>query len=175
MSIQWNNQSTLKYQPDYKDQQNSDSELIFIYIGSSSCSYSNNHELPRKIDQLKRFVQSKAKAHQKGFIAQGISIDWKTENGLEHLSKFGKFDEISTGRSWINYTLLEYVWEKSFGEPATPQVIVIDRNLLTQSPENPIYIIGDEYLLAQKVGIDEISNWLDLQAPLPKLSVIEEK
>lgn len=168
VSINWDNKSNFNYQPNYAAP--GGGELVFVYIGSSGCGYSNHDELPQMIDQLKSLVQSTASVNDREFIAVGIAKDWKTENGLEHLSKFGKFDEVMAGRSWANEAIIKYVWEGSYGETATPQIIIIDRFLAVTSSQGANYEIRDEKLLARHVGTGAIRQWLDLGAPLPGLN-----
>ncbi len=165
VSINWDNKSNFNYQPNYAAP--GGAELVFIYIGSSGCGYSNHKELPQRIDQLKSLVQNTASVNDREFVSIGIAKDWKTENGLEHLSKFGKFDEIITGRSWANEAIIKYVWEGSYGEPATPQIMIIDRFLAVKASKGANYEIRDEKLLVRQVGTDAIRQWLDIGAPLP--------
>lgn len=168
ISIKWENPNKFSYQPSYRTE--SGAELVLIYIGSSGCVYSNKPDLPDKIDQLKSLVQSKATESGRGFATIGISRDWDVERGLAHLAKFGEFDEVMTGRSWANEGIMKYVWESSYGEPATPQVIIIDRFLSTDNSAGSHFKMLNEEFVLRKVGPEAIQDWLDLNAPLPKLS-----
>ncbi len=165
VSISWDNKSNFNYQPNYVA--TGGRELALIYIGSSGCGYSNAEELPEMVDQLKSLVQNTASVNNIGFLTIGMAKDWKIENGLEHLSKFGEFDEIMTGRSWANEAIIKYVWYGSFGEPATPQVLIIDRVLKVTHSHGANYEIRNEKLLTKQVGIGAIRQWLELGAPLP--------
>lgn len=168
ISIKWENPNKFSYQPSYRTE--GGAELILIYIGSSGCVYSNKPALPDKVDQLKSLVQSKATENGRGFAAIGISKDWDVERGLTHLAKFGQFDEVMTGRSWVNEGIMKYVWDSSYGAPATPQVIIIDRFLSMDTSEGPHFKRLEEEFVVRKVGPEAIQDWLELNAPLPKLS-----
>lgn len=168
ISIKWENPNKFTYQPSYRTE--GGAELILIYIGSSGCVYSNKPDLPDKIDQLKSLVQSKAIENGRGFAVIGISRDWDIERGLAHLAKFGEFDEVMTGRSWANEGIMKYIWEGSYGMPATPQVIIIDRFLSMDPSEGPRFKRLEEEFVVRKVGPNAIQDWLELKAPLPKLN-----
>ena len=165
VSIDWDDKSSFKYQPSYSARKGS--ALIFIYIGSSECACSNQEELPQKIDRLKILTQTRASENDQVLVTIGIAKDWKTREGLKHLSKFGEFDEIMTGRSWVNEGIMKYIWEGSEGEPATPHIVLMERFLAVPSSERSNYEIHDERLVVRKVGIGAIQQWLDLEAPLP--------
>lgn len=168
ISIKWEHPDRFSYQPSLRAE--GGAELILIYLGSSDCVYSNKPDLPDKIDRLKSLMQSKAGESGRGFAAIGISRDWDVERGLDHLAKFGQFDEVMTGRSWANEGIMKYVWEGSYGAPATPQVIIIDRFLSAEPSEGSYFKMLSEKFVVRKVGPEAIQAWLDLNAPLPKLS-----
>ena len=134
--------------------------------------FSNEEGLPLRIDRIKVLLQAKAAAQDRSFVTIGIAEDWSVKNGLGHLSKFGDFDEIMAGRGWLNEGIMKYVWKGSYGEPATPQVIVIDRFITVASSENLRYDMRDEELVVRKAGIDAIQRWLEMGTPLPRLSTV---
>ena len=173
VSVAWKNQSGFSYQPSLVA--NDGAELTLIYIGSSGCAFSNEEGLPQRIDRIKVLLQDKAAARGRAFVTIGIANDWSVKNGLSHLSKFGEFDEVMTGRSWANEGIMKYVWDGSYGEPATPQIIVIDRFLTVTSSENLRYEIFDEELVVRKAGVDAIQRWLEMGTPLPTLRTVHER
>ena len=75
-----------------------------------------------------------------------------------------------TGRGWANEGVLRYVWKLSYGEPATPQIIIVDRSVAVSPLEKSPYGIQDEEFLVRKVGSIAIRRWMQMGAPLPKLS-----
>jgi hypothetical protein len=162
------------YTPDYR--QESGSELALVYIGSSTCTASNEDFLLSAIEELKLLMKERAKERDRSFTAIGVSVDWNVEDGVAHLRKFGRFDEIMTGRKWSNVGALKYIWEDIPGKGGTPQVLVIDRHFRVPSRQNevPGYSISREELLMRKVGTKEIQQWLERDAPVPNYMRVNE-
>ena len=104
-------------------------ELTLVYIGSSSCVWSNADELPGMIESLKHDLEAQAAARGIDFAAIGVAVDQVAADGLEHLDGFGAFDEVVAGRSWANTGVATYVYGDIPGKAATPQVIVLERTL----------------------------------------------
>lgn len=165
ITVEWEGKSNFEYLPRYVA--DGGAELALIYVGASGCSASNDEDLPGVVDRIKMSVMDKAATHSRNFVAVGVSQDWSVTDGVEHLSKFGEFDEIMTGRSWINAGIVKYVWENAFGEPATPQIIIVDRITRVPSSEDSRFRVVDENLVIRKVGIGAIRQWLEAGTPLP--------
>ena len=144
-------------------------ELVMVYIGSSTCGYANLAEVPELIERTKLLLQKKA--HESGmlFSTMGISIDWNTENGVRHLAKMGRFDEIATGKNLQGMGAYQFVWSALSGEASTPQVLVVTRMINAPSEEYPhqSYHVSKATELTRKAGITAISAWLDRGSPLP--------
>ena len=73
-------------------------EIVLVYVGSSSCGW---FQCPRDagyIRDLKTHVRTQARASGRGFAAVGIARDAVAAQGIEHLEKFGGFDEVMAGR-----------------------------------------------------------------------------
>ena len=98
-----------EYQPTYEPL--AGKELVLIYIGSSQCAFSTNPALPAIVESAKRALRDKALEAERPFITVGIVKDWIVENGVNHLATFGTFDEIMTGRSWMNEGVMRYIWQ----------------------------------------------------------------
>lgn len=169
-------QVTLRWQPagdaGYKPSQQAPAgrELAFVFIGSSTCRPSNHELLPASVEQAKLLLRERAVRSGRSFTTVGIARDWSVEAGLEHLRRFGRFDEVVAGRNWINIGLLRYVWEDVPGEASTPQVLVLDRRLVDRrAPEAADGVLQDERLVVRLVGWDEIERWSRRNAPLPDL------
>lgn len=140
------------------------SEVVLIYIGASTCGWSAVPELPDLINRLKLALLEQARAEGKNFSAMGIARDAIAVDGWRHLQKFGRFDEIATGHSWANVGIQRYLFGEIAGPAATPQVLVVERNI---SSEYGHISVEDERLLLRKVGVDQISKWTAAGAPLP--------
>lgn len=58
-----------------------------IFMGSSTCPFSNHSTLPRLIEDAKLNLQRKALDLGLPFNIIGMSIDWVTSDGIAHLDK----------------------------------------------------------------------------------------
>lgn len=86
-------------------------------------------------------------------------------NGLDHLAKFGFFDELSTGRGWVGMGMMKYVFGDIPGPASTPQVIVLGRTLRRQ-PGGQTAFDGED-VVVRKVGLEEIRLWVERGARVP--------
>lgn len=105
-----------------------ESELVIIYIGSSSCAASNIEELISPIKELKEKVSKHANYLNTGFHSIGVSKDQVSIEELKHLSKHGTFNEVIIGKSWSNLGVLKYIYNDFQGPPQIPQIIITKRN-----------------------------------------------
>lgn len=138
-------------------------EIVLVYVGSSKCAWSNAEELPRIVDGLKQELLARARRAEKGFTAIGVAQDAVAANGVNHLLRFGEFDEIIAGRGWANTAIQKYVYGDLPGPAGTPQVLVVARTL---GHETGHVIVAEERILTRMVGLNEISEWAAAGAPL---------
>lgn len=141
-------------------------ELTLIYIGSSSCAAAKTREIPEVVNALIATVEEKASNQNFSFSSLGISIDSSVDEGFKHLKSVGDFDEVMTGRHWLNTGSLKYIWQDITGRASTPQILVVARNVVA---ENGKYEIQSEQFLIRKIGVLEMTNWLHSGAPMPVL------
>lgn len=170
ISIEWGIPAEKQYVPSFSAR--SGPELAFVYIGSSTCAYSNLPGLPDIVRKLKQRVRARAAENHRSFAAIGVAEDWVIDDGLNHLEKFGRFDEVMTGRNWLNIGALKYFYEDIPGRTSTPQVLVVDR--VVEGADAPVYGIRDEELVVRKVGAGEIRRWLEQDIPMPTLDPVLE-
>lgn len=138
-------------------------ELVFVYIGGSTCAWSNVPELPRMVKSIKRHLHSLAVANGMQFSAVGIARDTDPYAGWEHLLKFGEFDEMMTGRSWGNAGVQKYIYGDMPGRGATPQVLLMTRVIDTQWGHASFV---NEEVIGRHTGITEIETWVGRGAPV---------
>ena len=141
--------------PRYADT-TSGGERQLVFIGSSSCGYANAPEMPALFEQIRRIVERSAVADGRRFVTVGIARDTDVGAGLAHLKKFGQFDELLVGRSWVNTGTLKYVFGVMRGTAATPQVLVVDRLVHT---EGGAFAISNEVLVKRRSGLVELREW----------------
>jgi hypothetical protein len=139
-------------------------EMVMAYVGASSCGPSNSPELPAVIETLKQALSTQAISMGMQFMTIGIAKDITASLGLQHLQKFGAFDEIAAGNAWYNNAARKYVSEDLVGLPATPQVVVTTRDVVEEGGGHKVM---RERLVVRKVGVSEIANWVKAGAPMP--------
>ena len=139
------------------------SELVFVYIGGSTCGWSNVPELPRMVKSLKRHFQSLAIDNGMQFSAVGIARDTDPYAGWEHLLGFGEFDEVMTGRNWGNIGVQKYIYGDMPGVAATPQILLVTRTIDTQWGH--VSFVNEE-VIGRHTGLTAIEAWADDGAPL---------
>lgn len=162
VEFHWSDQaSEYRYSPSHENA--SVKEIVMVYIGSSTCDYSNDSSLPRLIDDVKINLQSSAIKQGWSFRAIGVSIDWIPEDGIDHLDKFGDFDEIITGRKWEGTGAYLYT-KKMPGINGTPQILVLGRQIGEDSVSTEL----EEMLIYRVAGLYRIQNWVNQDFPLPQ-------
>ncbi len=168
LDIAWSHETrTTQYIPTYVP--NNGKELVFVYIGSSTCGFSNDESLPALIERVKVELHRKAQAHGLDFSAVGVAIDWHVPHGIKHLEKFGLFNEIMTGENWQGTGARQHFGGSLSGESSTPQVLAYVRSIQGGGVErsDQYYHESDKHLLARKIGLDGISQWAELGLPMP--------
>jgi len=145
-------------------------EIVFIYIGSPECSFCVNPAFAPVLNASRTSVKRRALSDSVAFTSHGISVGWDVEDGFEHLQSFGGFDEVSLGRNWFNLGAERYLWNEVPGTPATPQLLVIERLIVSPLEKTATggYAVLETRLLARYTGVHAISSWVDLDSPLPR-------
>ena len=136
--------------------QKAGNELVFVYIGSSSCRWSNVAGLPDHIKLLKREVFRQAQVSDVAFASIGVARDGIAADGIEYLRRFGYFDEVMSGRGWANSGLQQYMFGDMPGPAMTPQVVVVQRTLNYRAG---LVVVEHDSVLVRRAGIREIEEW----------------
>ena len=147
------------------------SQLELVYIGAATCGWSNQEGLPDAVNMLKSRISEYAAAHQMTFKATGVALDWQPERGVEHLAKFGPFDEISSGYNWGNTLALRDVWDPEALNPQTPQLILFRREffIAKDSVGPDRYFETNRTRIETKIGSVAILEWASEGADFSKL------
>ncbi|MGH7483907.1 MAG: hypothetical protein ACRELV_17290 [Longimicrobiales bacterium] len=141
-----------------------------VYIGSSVCASSNQPHLPQSIETIKIRLARLARERGMSFKAVGIALDWAPAPGIEHLAKFGLFDEVSAGYNWGNTLALRYLWSEAPARASTPQVVVYQRELIAPTDSGDVlhYAELERRRLVAKIGSGDIIEWAASGVQLPK-------
>ena len=154
------------YAPDSTSEEGE--EMLLVFVGSSTCAWSNVPKLPPLVRDVKTELQARTRAAGRRFVAVGIARDRHASVGLAYLEKFGEFDEVMSGHGWANLGIQEYVYGagEMAGPGVTPQVILMTRRL-----DYPVGAVSieDQRVILRKTGLGEISDWIAAGAPVPSL------
>ena len=153
------------YVPSFRIDENR--ELVLVYIGSRFCDASNDPALPGLVEELKDELLRRSLDLNIGFSVVGVGVDWLPTDGWKHLGKYGAFDELIVGRKWDSIGARQFVEEGIVGTLATPQVLVYERRKRVGGDMDTN--AGENVMLARKLGIDQVRNWVDRGAPIPNL------
>lgn len=143
-------------------------EVLLVYLGSSSCYWSNAPGLPSLVRKLKINLQRRVQSAGAAFAAVGIARDRSAATGMKHLQKFGAFDETTAGHGWFNEGIRRYVYEDLPGPAGTPQIIIVRRTLAVEGDQRSV---ANERVLARMVGLGEIQEGVEAGAPIPHFAV----
>lgn len=157
---------TTVYTPDHT--RRSGEQLVMVYFGSASCAWSNQPSLPDAVETIKRSLAVRAEEQGMTFKAVGVALDWSPEQGIAHLEKMGRFDEISAGYNWGNTLALQHIWSDAFAAPTTPQILVYTRVFVAPEGEgSPLqYEATLKEVVITKSGLDAIQEWVDAEVRL---------
>ena len=144
------------YQPEGRA--DSGPELVFVFIGASRCRWSNLAEARQLVRRAKLAVREAAHERGHGFAAVGIARDVVASEGTAHLREFGNFDEVTAGRGWMNIGVMRYVYDDLPGPAATPQIVVVKRNVRVENGQRAFV---DEQVLTRLAGLVEIRKWVE--------------
>jgi hypothetical protein len=140
-----------------------------LYVRAAGCGWSNQPGIPEAVEVLKLRLAEFAEREQMSFMAIGVALDWSPEEGMEHVAKFGPFDELSVGYNWGNSLALRYMWSSELVAPVTPQVVVY-RRLLTV-PKDSVgparFGEADVTLVGSLGGAKDIIGWANSDLMLP--------
>lgn len=155
------------YQPSYAVEPGE--QLLLVYVGSSTCYWSNQPELVGAVNEAKLLLSEHADALGWSFQAQGVALEWSTDRGIDHLSAFGAFDEVWAGNNWGNSFALDHLWRDPSVTPGTPLILVYRRTFVAPlgAEDAMAYAERNRALLVVNRGPLEITEWVAAGAPVP--------
>ena len=142
---------TAHYHPTPSQHQGRD--IVAIVIGSSQCGFSTWPKYMAVIDPMLRTLQDEARSRGFGFTAVGVAVDEPADSGYAYLKRLAEFDEILTGRQWLNTGLVHFLWPDSTITPATPELLIIARRY-SNGVLGPRAVRTERLFFAQ--GVDSI-------------------
>ncbi len=144
------------YMPEFRNLDGD--EIALIFITSPYCYFSNLAEMPQLIEKSKIRAMNIANDSQANFAAIGVVIVWDVNEGFEHISNFGQFDEIMIGRNWFNIGARKYIYaDTTISKGSVPQLLIVSRkNEIKIKEDRSIYKIKEQNIIARYRGFDEI-------------------
>jgi hypothetical protein len=79
-------------------------------------------------------------------------------SGAAYLDTVATFDEVSAGQNWLNSEAVQFLWRDHLGEPATPQLVLVERDVEVDKTK---IRIGADKIALRLVGAGEIAKWLE--------------
>ncbi|MYC99293.1 MAG: hypothetical protein F4X13_08495 [Gammaproteobacteria bacterium] len=147
-----------EYRPGSVAATGAEDEIVLVYLGSSSCGWSNLPEVSRAVRDAKILVAGHARDAGMRFSALGVALDADALRGWAHLRKAGLFDEVAAGMGWANSGADKYVFGALAGPASTPQLLVVQRSLGTGPGGRPK--AESERVLVRKTGSNAILSWV---------------
>jgi len=131
-------------------------EMVVLFVGASDCPASLSPLLPDIMDNLRDSLTAKAESLGSRVAFLGAALDHDLDAGLEYLETLGPFDEVTVGRRWLNSLSVQYLIRDMPAGAKIPQVQVFYREIHV---DGPWMEIGEDVVLARKIGVDEIMHW----------------
>ncbi|MGQ0764298.1 MAG: hypothetical protein ACT4OZ_01360 [Gemmatimonadota bacterium] len=118
------------------------------------------------LEHLRGMLPAQASAAGASLRFQAIGVDHDVQASLDHLKGLGRFDAIAAGDAWLSIAAGELAWGDFAGPRSTPQILLVDRMLRVSGygPNGYVEVLR-ERLLARKIGLAEIDEWVKLGAP----------
>jgi hypothetical protein len=149
------------------------SHLIAFVVTASDCGWSKRPDGMKAVRVLKPTLQASHGSSFARISVIGVDLDDNLDVGLRFLADIGNgsvggaFDQIVVGGSWLNEEIVKLVWREGTAEPASPQILVIERHVdATDYMASSRLKIGDDTVVAHLVGENAIVKWLKEGQPL---------
>lgn len=89
-------------------------------------------------------------------VVRGFGLDHDMEASARFLGRFGRLDERSVGRRWLNTGAISMIWRDNVGSPEVPQLVISRRSI---NVDPPFVEVGPDEVLVRRIGVDEIVRW----------------
>lgn len=149
--------------------------LIAYVVTASDCGWSTQPGVMAAIRTMRTKLQSVHGASYAQVSVVGVALDKNLDEGLRFLSSVGNgtageiFDQVIVGGSWLNEQIVRFVWREGVTIAASPQVLIIERPVNTESYlSNWTIGVQDDTVVTSKLGSDEIVSWINRGVPLER-------
>lgn len=132
--------------------------IQLVFIGSSTCRFSNNDKLIEYVRSLKSELRSFADTSRYDAFITGVSLDQNASIGLEFLWKTGPYDQVISGAGLYNLGAHVYALRNG-GKLSTPQVYIIRSSYIYLPTYSGIEGFNEDHqLLAKASGVAAIER-----------------
>jgi hypothetical protein len=152
--------------------------LVVYFLTSSTCGWSKLLSESQRVRSLRTRVQSAHAASYAKITLVAVGVDDELDAGLKSLQDLSSqnlesaFDQIMVGGGWLNEQVVRVVWRERMMRPAIPQILAIERPVSTDAYLSKQTIgVGEDKVVANLVGNDEIWRWLKDGLPLQTKTV----
>ncbi len=132
-------------------------EIVAVYVGSEACKASLKPGFSETVHTATLTAARHARREGKMFSTLGLAVGNSADAGFKYLEKFGPFDQISAGHGWLNNDAIHFIFQDLQGEPAIPQMIVLERQVVLLDPG---FSLRNERVLVRIVGAPQIERWV---------------
>ncbi|MBE9048539.1 hypothetical protein IQ255_29870 [Pleurocapsales cyanobacterium LEGE 10410] len=130
--------------------------IRFVFIGSSTCPFSNNDNTHNMVNYLKESLKKITELNSINFIVTGLSVDLYPQLGLNYLKNTYPYHEVMVGSSVYNLGSVFY----SAGNPSTPHILIIHEKYDTELVGINLSQISDsQQVLHSFSGVFEIKEF----------------
>lgn len=141
-----------------------------VFIGSSSCFYSNNPDTHRMVRVIKSELEKMLVEESIHFISTGLSFDHSHTNAVDYLQETGPYDELLVGGGAFNLGMIHY----ASGSSLTPMLLLFVESYDTEPIGlNYSNFTDSQRLLKSYTGQYEIEEFYDLITNRPQNDVVE--
>ena len=147
-------------------------QLVLYYFGGAGCGPCSSRDVLRAISMLRETLRTTYGSYYAATALVGVAIDKDVASGLAYLEKFdsGTFDEISTGRSWMNEHVTRLLWSDTAREMAVPRLVAIRRNMTGKLDPVDLRFSSDS-IVKVVLGSRDIVQWIEGGAHLESSSI----
>lgn len=137
-----------------------DLQVVAVLLIDSSCPCNRVDGFAD--DVRSAFDAIERRSHERGhdFVRIAVSLDQDPFTGSAFLERFGPLDEVLAGNNWWGTGAIQYVWRDHQGEAMFPQIVVIEREVRTDSVLNMV-TVSREREVARAVGVEGIKKIYD--------------
>ena len=153
--------------PDGQRHLQSGTEIAAVLVAGSFCVSSRDPTLKQTIAAVRQQMEAEGRDRAFTPVTIGVALDWDPAVGERFLRGIGSFDELVTGRNWLNTAAVHLIWRDDPGSTGLPQLVILSHDIRVGSDR---ITVGPDQVLARLVGVRAMNDWLEAERARPTLS-----